>query len=83
MKTIETLNKELDEIRIKSRQGKLQTGTFGILACKEAIRWNEQVLKESLGEQYVELVQRGLHEVGFNLHMIVACEELIFERGAR
>ena len=40
-------------------------------------------MKQSLGEQYVELVQRGLHEVGFNLNMIVACEEIIFERGAR
>lgn len=78
MKTIETLNRELDEIRVKSRKGKLQEGLFGIKACKEAIIWREKNMKESLASQYIELVQRGLNdEIGFNLMMIVACEELI------
>ena len=77
MKTIETLNKELDEIRVKSRNGKLQEGTFGIKACKESIKWVEIYCKESLGKQYVELVRKALIDPFFNLNMIVACEELL------
>ena len=77
MKTIETLNRELDLIRVKSRKGKLQDGLFGIKACKEAIIWREKNMKESFASQYIKLVQRGLNEIGFNLNMIVACEELI------
>ena len=79
-RTIKELNQQLDEIRVLSKEGELQEGQYGIKACKEAILWNEFYHEESLFEQYMTLVQRGLNEVMFNLNMIVACEELIMER---
>ena len=81
--TIELLNQKLDEIRVKSHKGLLQNGLFGIKACKESILWQEKFMKQPLSHQYIELVQRGMHELGFNLNMIVACEELIFARGGQ
>lgn len=78
-RTLETLNRELDELRVRSRKGQIQEGMFGIKACKESIRWNEKYLHQSFPSQYIELIQRGLYEVGFNLNMIVACEELMNE----
>ena len=80
MKTIKELNQKLDEIRAKVLKGELQEGQYGIKACKEAILWNEFYHEESLFEQYMTLVQRGLNEMMFNLNMIVACECLVFER---
>ena len=79
-KTITTLEKELAHIRKGRAKGMYENGTFGVKACKESIRFhcyinNNQPLKE----YYVELIVRGLTELGFNTNMIVACEELMNE----
>lgn len=79
MKSIETLAKELKEIRKGRKNGKYETGLFGIRACKESIKWKKASMGHSYQEQYAEYTKRALIEIGFNTNMIIACEELMEE----
>ena len=44
MKTIENLNKELQQIRRARKAGKYESGMFGFKACKESIKWERNNL---------------------------------------
>ena len=78
-RTITELEKELSQIRKERAKGKYDDGIFGFKACKDSIRWDEKFLHKSLEEQYADYIKRGLYEVGFNIFMIVACEECMEE----
>ena len=80
-RTITELEKELQEIRTRAAKGQYEEGTFGLKECKKAIKWNQEHLHESLYDQYLRLIQRGLTEVCFNTIMIVACEQLMEVEG--
>lgn len=73
------LEESLESIRIERTKGKYEDGMFGFKECKESIKWNQKYLHKSLQHQYAEFVSRALTEIGFNIFMIVACEELMDE----
>lgn len=80
-KTLTQLEAEL----VKERKNASKNGMFGLDECKKSIKfWLEMSKKYdkkplTLEKYYTELIYRGLTEVGFNITMIVACEQMIEE----
>lgn len=79
--TIKRLNEVLAEGRKQKQTKKYHNtyynGNFGIDACKESVNWKVKAYDKSLEELYGEFITRALTQVGFNINMILACEELM------
>ena len=81
-RTLTLLERKLKKIRNARKTGKYENGLFGFKACKESIKFKLKTTGKNLNEIYGELVNRGLTEIGFNIFMIVACEEMMEKESA-
>lgn len=72
--------KTLEELLEQERQHRVETGDFGIIACKESIIFTRDKLHKSLFAQLEEYIWRANNEPFFNKAMVLACWELINER---
>lgn len=67
----------LEKILEKEKARRQEEGMFGIKACKESIKFQEEFFNESLYKQLEEYVERANKDVLFNQAMVLACWELI------
>ena len=71
----------LEEILEKERARRCDDGPFGIKACKERIKSEISYFGVSLYDLLGEYVRRTNADKFFNAAMVLACWELINERG--
>lgn len=57
-----------------------EEGAFGIVACKEHIKWEVEFFHKSLYALLEEYVASANEDVFFNTAMVLACWELINEK---
>lgn len=71
----------LEEILEKERARRCEDGPFGIKACKESIKSEISYFGVSLYDLLGEYVGRANADKFFNAAMVLACWELINDRG--
>lgn len=69
----------LEQIIIKEREHRTETGIFGIRACKESILEWQKIKQCSLYLMLEEYVEKANSDPFFNKAMVLACWELINE----
>lgn len=72
--------KTLAEIIESEKNNRIESGDFGITACKKSIKFAEEYFHESLYQQLEQFAIRANEDVFFNKAMILACWELTNER---
>ena len=70
----------LEQIVTKERAHRVESGEFGINACKESIRFEVTQMNHTLYELLEKYVKRANEDVFFNKAMVLACWELINEQ---
>lgn len=73
--------KTLQEILFNENKRRHEDGPYGISACKEAIRFDIEFTNKTLYELLGEYVRRANESVFFNDAMVLACWEIINEKG--
>lgn len=69
--------KTLEQILEKEKARRVESGDFGIKACKESIEFTKERFGESYYQQLEQYVQRANNDIFFNKAMVLACWELI------
>ena len=67
----------LQQILDREQKHRCEGGMFGIEACKEHIKWEEEHFNKSLYQLLEDFVERANKDVFFNRAMVLACWELI------
>lgn len=73
--------KTLEEILEHEKQHRTASGMYGVDACKESIIWRVKNYNKSLYELLEEYVNNANESIFFNKAMVLACWELINEKG--
>ena len=73
--------KTLEEILEHEKQHRVTAGMYGVDACKESIIWRAKTTNKSLYALLEEYVNNANESVFFNNAMVLACWELINEKG--
>lgn len=70
----------LEQILEKEKAHRHESGSFGIAACKESIKFDVEFFKSDLYQLLKEYVKRANEDIFFNRAMVLACWELINEQ---
>ena len=70
----------LEQLITKEKKNRIESGMFGITACKESILFDVEVLHKDLYLLLSEFVKRANEDIFFNKAMVLACWELINEQ---
>lgn len=71
----------LEEMIKHERERRFEEGNFGILACKDSIKFEVEYFKKNLFELLEQYYNRANESVFFNRQMVLACWEMINEKG--
>ena len=71
----------LEQILKQERRKRMEGGLFGITACKQSIKFDVDHRNVKLTDLLDEYVKKANDDIFFNKTMILACWELINEKG--